>query len=367
MRETLADYCRRADRDDLLEEWDFERNRTLTPDTISYGSKKHVWWRCTNGHRWQAAVYTRTGSGAGCPYCSGRLAIPGETDLATCYSDLAREWHSEKHGSITPDKVLPGSHRIVWWRCEHGHEWQAQIKSRVNGAGCPICANKQVQTGDNDLASLYPDIARQWHPTKNGALTPADVVPGTRRKVWWQCEKGHAYQASVASRVNGSGCPICAGKIVVPGDNDLASQYPDIARQWHPTKNGALTPEHVAPASNRKVWWRCEQGHDYQAVIASRTQRGGGCPYCANKKVLAGFNDLATLEPTVAKEWHPTKNGALTPQDVTPGSRKRVWWRCSAGHEWQAVIYSRTGNQRCKCPVCAGKQEKAKKFKGESK
>lgn len=358
VRETLADYCRRTDRGDLLEEWDFERNHPLTPDTISHGSKKHVWWRCANGHRWQAAVYTRTGSGAGCPYCSGRLAIPGETDLATSYSDLAREWHSEKNGSIPPDKVLPGSHRIVWWRCEHGHEWQAQIKSRVNGAGCPICANKQVQTGDNDLASLYPDIARQWHPTKNGALTPTDVVPGTRRKVWWRCEKGHDYQASVASRVNGSGCPICAGKVVVPGDNDLASQYPDIARQWHPTKNGALTPEHVAPASNRKVWWRCEKDHDYQAVIASRTQRGGGCPYCANKKVLAGFNDLATLEPTVAKEWHPTKNGALTPQDVTPGSRRRVWWRCSAGHEWQAVIYSRTGSQRCGCPVCAGKSKR---------
>ena len=142
---------------------------------------------------------------------------------------------------------------------------------------------------------------------------------------------------------------------LMKGVNDLATVNPELAKEWHPTKNGALTPEHVAPASNRKVWWRCEQGHDYQAVIASRTQRGGSCPYCANKKVLAGFNDLATLEPAVAKEWHPTKNGALTPQDVTPGSRKRIWWRCSAGHEWQAVIYSRTGSQRCGCPVCAGK------------
>ena len=341
-----------------MAEWDPVRNQPLTPDTISYGSKKYVWWRCANGHHWQAAVHTRTGSGTTCPYCSGRYAIPGETDLASQYPDIARQWHPTKNDSLTPDHVLPGSHRIVWWRCEQGHEWQAQIKSRVNGAGCPICANKQVQIGANDLQSLYPDLAHQWHPTKNGALTPADVVPGTRRKVWWQCDQGHEWQASVASRVNGSGCPICAGKIVVPGDNDLASQYPDIARQWHPTKNGALTPEHVAPASNRKVWWRCEKDHDYQAVIASRTQRGGGCPYCANKKVLAGFNDLATLESTVAKEWHPTKNGALTPQDVTPGSRKRVWWRCSAGHEWQAVIYSRTGSQHCGCPVCSGKRKR---------
>lgn len=358
MRESLADYCRRTGREDLLNEWDSARNLPFTPNSISYGSKKHVWWRCANGHSWRAAVHTRNGAGSGCPYCAGRLPIVGENDLATKYPDLAKEWLYEKNGSLTPDQVLPGSHRLVWWRCDKGHEWQAQIKSRVNGTGCPICDNKQVQAGDNDLQSLYPTLAKEWHPTKNGELAPADVVPGTRRKVWWRCEKGHDYQASVASRVNGSGCPICAGKKVLAGFNDLATLYPAIAAHWHPEKNGALTPAQVTPASNKKVWWHCDKGHDYQAVIASRTQRGGGCPYCAGRKVLAGFNDLATLEPTVAKEWHPTKNGALTPQDVTSGSKKRVWWRCSAGHEWQAVIYSRTGNQRCGCPVCSGKRKK---------
>ena len=180
------------------------------------------------------------------------------------------------------------------------------------------------------------------------------MVPGTHRRVWWQCAKGHAWQASVASRVNGSGCPVCAGKVVVAGDNDLASQYPHLAREWHPEKNGSLLPTQVAPASNRKVWWRCPQGHDYQAVVASRTQRGNGCPYCSGRKVLVGFNDLATTYPEVAKEWHTTLNGSLTPQDVTAGSRKRVWWQCSQGHTWKAIIYSRTGSQRCGCPVCSG-------------
>ena len=322
MRESLSEYCRREQREELLEEWDEVRNLLLTPETVSYGSKKHVWWTCTNGHHWQAAIHTRTGAGSGCPYCSGRYAIPGVNDLATLYPLIACEWHPQKNGDLIPDHVLPGSHRMAWWRCEQGHEWRAQVKSRVNGAGCPVCANKQVQAGDNDLASLYPDLAAQWHPTKNGALTPADVVPGTRRKVWWRCEKDHDYQASVASRVNGSGCPICAGKKVLAGFNDLATLYPDIAAQWHPNKNGSLTPAQVTPASN--------------------------------KKVLVGYNDLATLYPAIARQWHPTLNGALTPQDVTPGSRRRVWWQCSAGHTWQAVIYSRTGTQQCGCPVCSG-------------
>lgn len=354
MRESLADFCHRTGREDLLAEWDTKRNLPLTPETTSYGSKRKVWWRCVDGHRWQAAVHTRTGSGTGCPYCSGRNPIKGKTDLGTCYPLLAAEWHPDKNGDLTPSDVLPGSHRHVWWRCAQGHEWNAQIKARVSGVGCPICANKQVLQGDNDLAANYPELAQQWHPTKNGVLTPKDVVPGTKRKVWWCCSHGHEWQASVASRVAGSGCPVCVGKKIIPGENDLASQFPEIARQWHPTKNGPLRPEHIAPASNRKVWWICDQGHAYQAIVSSRTQRGGGCPYCANKKVLPGFNDLATVYPAVARQWHPTLNGTLTPDQVLPGSRKKVWWQCAEGHSWQAVVYSRTGSQSCGCPICSG-------------
>ena len=354
MRESLADFCHREHREELLAEWDSARNLPLTPETVSRGSKHRVWWTCAHGHHWQAAVHTRSGSGTGCPYCTGRRPIPGETDLATRYPELARQWHPTKNGPLTPSDVLPGSHQLVWWLCPNGHEWRAQVKSRVSGAGCPICTNRHVLSGDNDLATHYPDLARQWHPTKNGSLTPHDVLPGSRRKVWWVCDKGHQWRAAVSARVNGSGCPVCAGKKIVPGENDLASQYPDIARQWHPEKNGSLTPEHIAPASNKKVWWICDKGHEYQATVASRTQRNGGCPYCANTKVLPGYNDLATLYPQVASQWHPTLNRPLTPDHILPGSRRKVWWQCKNGHIWQAVVYSRTGAQNSGCPFCTG-------------
>ena len=354
MRESLADFCHREHREDLLAEWDSERNLPLTPETVSRGSKRRVFWRCENGHSWQAAVHTRSGSGTGCPYCSGRLPVPGETDLATRYPDLAAEWHPTKNGDLTPSDVLPGSHRLVWWQCPHGHEWRAQIKSRVSGAGCPVCSNRALLRGVNDLATNNPELARQWHPTKNGDLTPADVVPGTRRKVWWVCDKGHEWRAAVSARVNGSGCPVCTSKKIVPGINDLASQYPAVAKEWHPEKNGSLTPEHIAPASNKKVWWICDKGHEYQATVASRTQRNGGCPYCANTKVLPGYNDLATLYPHVASQWHPTLNRPLTPDHILPGSRRKVWWQCKNGHIWQAVVYSRTGAQNSGCPFCTG-------------
>ena len=96
-------------------------------------------------------------------------------------------------------------------------------------------------------------------------------------------------------------------------------------------------------------------------MIAQRVQRGDGCPYCANRKVLPGFNDLATVQPLVAKQWHETLNGALTPEMVTAGSHKKAWWQCSYGHVSKAAIYSRVGVQQCGCPVCAGKTKRKTK------
>lgn len=355
MRESLYDYCRRNGQGELLHQWHDTRNGSLTPQTVSYGSKRKVWWRCEQGHQWQAMVYTRA-DGSGCPYCTGKLPIPGKTDLASQYPELAAQWHRTKNGDLTPEAVLPGSHRKVWWICEKGHVWQSAVKSRVSGCGCPVCADRKVAPGENDLAATAPLLAAQWCAEKNGLLTPLDVVAGTRRKVWWRCEKGHVWQATIASRTSGGvGCPVCAGKRIVPGENDLASWFPAIAGQWHPTKNGAVTPDMLAPHSNRKVWWLCERGHAYQATVCARTENGSGCPYCAGRRVLAGFNDLASLEPDVAAQWHPALNGTLTPEMVTLGSHRKVWWQCPEGHIWKAVIHCRAGPKKCGCPVCAGR------------
>ena len=108
------------------------------------------------------------------------------------------------------------------------------------------------------------ELLRQWDQAKNLAITPDSVSRGSKSKVWWRCQRGHVWQATVASRVAGCGCPVCAGRRVLPGENDLASRFPEVAAQWHPEKNGDLTPGDVTPYANRKVWWRCERGHDYQ-------------------------------------------------------------------------------------------------------
>ena len=356
MYKTLAEYSCQNDRPDLLAQWHPQKNGDLRPADVTYGSNRKVWWRCEKNHEWQTSVYVRTSKGAGCPYCSGIRPWPGENDLETMHPELAAQWDAVKNGDLTPREVTFGSGRIVWWRCRRGHSWQASVKSRFYGNGCPVCKNRQVKARENDLASTHPELAAQWHPTKNGALRPERFVAGSRQKVWWRCEKGHEWNAQISSRASrGTGCPYCSGKAVLAGENDLQSLFPELTAQWHPQKNSPLTPNQVTPFSNRRVWWRCEKGHEWQAIVASRSSDGNGCPYCNGRKVLAGFNDLATVQPKIAAQWAQDLNGALTPEMVTAGSAKKVWWRCDDDHVWKAVISSRTGKKKHGCPICSGR------------
>lgn len=354
MRKSLYEYCRENGEDALLSEWARAENGR-GPEEVSYGSKIKYWWRCPEGHLYQASATSRTNEHTGCPYCAGKLPIPGSNDLATLYPHLAAEWDAEKNGALGPDIILPGSHRYVWWKCPKGHSWRAAVKSRVAGTGCPVCADRELSPGENDLATANPALAAEWDSEKNGALTPGDVFPSTSRKVWWRCSRGHVWQARVSSRMQGAGCPYCTGKAVLPGFNDLASAKPGLAAQWHPALNAPLTPEQVTAYSNRKVWWLCPEGHEYQAAVSSRSTGGTGCPYCAGRRVLPGFNDLASQQPRVAAQWAQDLNGSLTPEMVTTGSHKKVWWRCGDGHVWRAVVFSRARGNFCGCPICAGK------------
>ena len=268
---------------------------------------------------------------------------------------LLSEWDAEKNEGLMPEDVSAGSHKKVWWRCKSGHSWKSEIRTRALGAKCPCCAKRTLWVGDNDLATVNPALAAQWDAAKNGDLRPSDILAGSQQYAWWRCPKGHLWRASVQARIRGSGCPACNGKVAVPGENDLLTLFPALAAEWDTGRNGGLTPDRITPYSNKKAWWRCSLGHEWQSVIASRAANNAGCPYCTGRRVLVGFNDLATLYPGLAAQWDDTRNGSLTPEMVTAGSHKHVWWKCGTGHVWKAVVYSRTGRSKCGCPVCAGK------------
>lgn len=282
--------------------------------------------------------------------------LPGES-LEELYPDLASEWHPVKNGALTPSDVKPFSQKKVWWQCHEGHEWASTVGNRTQGRGCPVCCGKQVLVGFNDLKSLRPDLAAQWHPLRNGDLSPSQVTLGARIRVWWKCDVApdHEWEASVFNRTmpeSGTGCAVCAGRVVV-GSTCLATLFPLVAREWHPSRNLVVTPLMVTPFVTKKVWWLCANGHEWQAAISSRTKGGSACPKCAGKVAITGETDLSTTHPKIANEWHPNKNGSLSASNVKAGTNRPVWWMCSKGHEWRSPPYNRALSNTG-CPYCAG-------------
>ena len=181
-----------------------------------------------------------------------------------------------KNKPMKPEHFTPGSDKRVWWKCPKGddHEWEATISMRTSRAyGCPICTNKKAALS-NCLATINPKLAKEWHPTKNGDLTPFDVTPGSDKKVWWKCPKGddHEWEALVYSRTTGQGCPVCSGRKVVRS-NSFGYHYPELKQQWHPSKNGNLSPYDITPGSHKLVWWQDHSGKEWQETINHRTSK----------------------------------------------------------------------------------------------
>ena len=214
-----------------------------------------------------------------------------------------------------------------------------------------------VIVAEKKYVSDYPNLLAEWNYQKNESLAPSKIKHRSEKVVWWICQKGHEWEAPVVRRTNrGSGCPFCSGHRAVTGVNDLATANPSLASEWHPTKNGDLHPSTIAKSSGKKVWWLCSNGHEWEATVINRNNKGSGCPYCSGRMAIPGVNDLLTTNPSLASEWHPTRNGTLMPSDVSEGSGQKVWWQCTNGHEWQAVISSRTNGRGC--PTCGNVQKK---------
>lgn len=496
-----------ADNEELMKEWDYEANEGLNPKEITVGSHKKIWWKCYKcNYKWQQAVMDRTRkrSPAHCPCCTSRVVVKGINDLAIKNPERAKEWHPTKNNDLTPEMVTVQSGKLVWWKCSKcGKDWQTKVHSK---RGCPHCLHKP-KVGKDDLATLRPEIAQEWHPFKNGSLMPQDVKVYSNKKVWWRCHNNHEYQARISERTrkDGTNCPQCYKvnqtsfpeqaiyfyvkklfpdaisrykseflgamelDIYIPAysvgieydgeiwhkrekesrekkkyqlckdngiylirfkegekrdyteiadacyfipnvsknmelferfinyllgtldssiekilcnqvfiksydvnikrdelkireqyqtriKNSLIELYPDIAKDWHPTKNGLLTPYDCKAGSGYKVWWKCTKcGYEWKTAISKRTSQGHGCLNCSKQAPLVGVNDLATLYPDIAKEWHPIKNGNIKPSEVRPKSNKKYWWKCNkCGYEWEASGNNRIGH-KSGCPACAGR------------
>ncbi|MEK0224377.1 zinc-ribbon domain-containing protein [Bacillus proteolyticus] len=486
-------------------EWHTKRNQFVLKKDFKLTSNSKVWWVCKKDHTFSATISNRK-MGKGCPYCAGKKVCL-DNCLATVNPGLASEWHPTKNGDFTPYDIMAGSNKRVWWMCPKGHEYEAVVNSRNRGSGCKICGNKRkgkrAVRDNNRLSLLYPNLANEWHPTKNEQLLPSDVSYGSDKVVWWMCNRGHEYKSPISQRTRGNGCAKCnAGlhtsfaeqainyylsvevpvinnykpealngmeidvyipslkvaieyngwffhssldrqnvdvlkedKLKVLGitlikiielrndeqlflkqkidDNQyihkyrshysqeyfnsldycikmifkslsnfncgldnvdidskrdrliifekmqlrsvkksLAAKRPDLLTEWNFKRNEKILPEFVSYGSGIKVWWTCSEGHDYEMPVAKRTSRNSQCPIC-NGSIVTDDTSLYTLFPEIAEEWHEEKN-SIAVNRVRPGSNMKVWWKCKKGHEWEAVISSRT-SKNTKCPYCRGR------------
>lgn len=204
------------------------------------------------------------------------------------------------------------------------------------------------------LKYKYPEIYSEIYKCLDEDIDIEYLKPMSNTKVEWKCKQcGNIWTSTVAYRVLKSNnlCPYCNNKKVLPGYNDLATTHPYLASQWHNERNN-LTPHDVVAGSDKYIWWKCDKGHEWQAIIKNRTSKNTGCPYCSNKKVLPGYNDLATTHPNLIQEWS-NENINLKPTNITASSRKSVIWSCQHGHTWTATVYSRA-KLGSDCPLCRG-------------
>jgi rubrerythrin len=363
----------------LAAEWHPTLNGDLTPADVLPGSNAPVWWRCSNCQReWEARVFKRAKAGRGCRDCgiARRTAArakpaPGQS-LADLMPELAAEWHPTLNAPLTPADVVPGSGKKVWWQCSKcRHEWETVVHSRARGSGCRECwlVRKAILRATpkpgQSYGDLYPDVAGEWHPTRNGDLNPTDVKPGSKKPRWWQCRTcGHEWEVAPQDRRRGEQCPVCAErqrrltKSTPKAGRSLLDLYPDIAAEWHPTRNGSVTAADVNPGSKTRRWWQCRGcGHEWQTDPDHRTRGGRGCSKCSYqyrsrvKATPKPGESLAEKNPQLAAEWHPTKNGSVTPFDVRPRGRAKAWWQCRFGHEWYALVAPRV--EGVGCPHCS--------------
>ena len=344
---------------EVAKEWDHSLNVGLTPQDFTAGSGKRCWFKCSKGHSWETRICKRTTivGATGCPFCAGR-SVCKENSLKTNFPKIAKEWHPSKNGKLTPELIVAGSAKKVWFKCAKEHSWQTSPSNRTRGnSGCPYCLNRKVCI-DNCLETKYPQIAKEWHPTKNGRLNPRNVIAGSAKKHWFQCSKGHEWTTTLNSRINKSrtgklpGCPYCMGR-KARKQNSLQSKFPDIAKQWHPSKNGNLTPESIVAGSHKACWFICSKKHEWKAELVWRTAQGNGCPYCSNK-YRTKENCLQTKFPEIAKRWHSTKNGKIKPNDVVAKSNKRYWFKCIVGHEFKVPLNQMKSGEQC--PFCSNKK-----------
>ena len=344
----------------LAAEWHPTRNDPLRPEDVKPHSNRKVWWQCRESHEWQASIADRA-YGRRCPQCLLHGTSAQQIRLAAELTALGLPV-SARHNPIevTGRRPVRGDVVLADWRVVielDGEFWhtnkmmhdEAQTKALLE-AGWRV-----MRLREGNLPKLGVGETHVPVPAYADAHTLTCAAVDGLAQLGYDIPDIENYRAV--------GQPIATEQadadIYSLRDISLASEFPDTAGEWHPTKN-TTTPDRMAPFANTTAWWTCAAcGREWQALISNRTNLRQGCPACGRKRcdvaraTAKPGRSLADLFPEVAAIWHPTKNGDVTPADVNPGSNTDRWWLCPrCGTDFRSTPHNRKKAPSL-CPTCS--------------
>lgn len=303
------------------------------------------------------------------------------TRYLTDFPKLMEQWDYERNVGLDPCTFTFGSSKKVWWicrdekPCDCEHSWQTAInkRTRERSTNCPFHSNKKICV-HTSIVTTHPELAAEWHPTRNGDLKSKDVSSGSTKKIWWLCTEDkscdceHSWESTVYARSKGSGCPFHCNRQVCIHDS-IATTHPELAAEWDDNRNGTLKPSEVSYGSEIQVWWLCKQSrmetcgceHSWQTTVFHRTgKEKTNCPFHA-RQMSCRHMSIVYTHPEIAAEWDLAKNGNMKPEFFLEGSHRKAWWLCKRDkicdcpHSWCVTIKNRTGDGDG-CPFHSNKQ-----------
>ena len=367
---------------EIAKQWHPIKNGDLRVENFTYGSGKKVWWLCekTNckencKHDYELVIKNKV-RGDGCPYCTNKK-ICIHNSVKHTHHELLKCVHPTLNANINIEHISYGSNEKIWWicdkTCEYGckHEWCSTFSNIIRNRGCPYCVNKKICI-HSSIKHTHNYLLNEWNYSKNTTIVPEEISSGSGKVIWWLCKNTncsfnckHEWQSTIPNRINGNGCPFCSIPLKqVCIHNSIKITHPKISKQWHPSFNNDLIADNYSSQSGINIWWlcphTCKEGckHEWKAIIHSRIN-GSGCPYCSTNQVKHCIhNSILHTHSDLVKQWHPTKNADLKPEQFTYGSNTKIWWICSknSNHVWLQILANRARLHHG-CPYCVNKTE----------
>lgn len=339
----------------IAQEWDYEKNYPLTPETIPYGSGKNVYWKCSKGHSWKNYINNRTSHHENCPECQkgSQTSYPEYVlyyyikkiynDVIHTYKDLGFEidiyipslkvgieydggnWHNNVTNDLNKDKLCEKEnitlYRIKEPNCKKLNSSSIEIFMKKNNKkelensiyklfeylniqnidinltrdDIDIINSMNLSYVENSIEKTHPYLIKEWDFEKNKDLIPAMFTSGSGQYIHWKCPIcDNQWYVPIYSRTKGNGCSVCSGKSIKTGINDFATKYPNLSLDWDFNLN-IENPYTLSCSNKNKFNWICHKcNHKWQQSLVNRIN-SPQCPNCKKNSTSKTWMDWYIL------------------------------------------------------------------------